>query len=352
MTSLKRFIHRSKAGFAEKFGKAEKTIDEEYDFLFRRFEQISNATINYNKHVQQFIENFHSMSTTLTFIAEDMTDLYKNSPDESKKIMADRVMQVAQDIEITAVKPFQDDVVSKVVNPLNTYIETFEHAKQLHKQRGQILQEHDYYKTKIKKLTEKQSKDPMKLPQNKEKYRQKKEDLEKITTTTREKFVEIIEEQPRVFDNITGITLTSLLIYWERVHSTLNVLQSYTTQEGTTVTTTSFVEKKPLIAKNSFTKPVKDFTDVNLRPLPVKPPSAALISKGEPLPGKFKCEWYYLDSSLNQTGPLSYTTLKTKYNNEELNDQTFVFGSADLNDWKAIGDYTELKRCLSDISSS
>jgi DNA anti-recombination protein RmuC len=105
---MKRFIHRAKEGISEKFGKSERTIDEEYDNLYRRFEQVTNASVNYQKHVQQFVENFHSMTTTMTFIAEDMTDLFKNQNSREQEV-ARKLMDAAQECETNAVKPFVCD---------------------------------------------------------------------------------------------------------------------------------------------------------------------------------------------------------------------------------------------------
>jgi hypothetical protein len=353
MSSLKRFIHRQKEGLAERFGKAEKTVDEEYDYRYRRFDQIATASVNYNKHVQQFVENFHAMSTTLTFLAEDLTDLYRNSSDQNKIIMADKIMQVAQDIETTAVRPFQDQVVSQVVNPLNSYIAKFDEIKKLHKQRSQTLQEFDYYKTKVKKLMEKQSKDPMKLPQNKEKYNRLKEDLDAINATTKAKFEEIIEEQPIVFEDITRITVTSLLEYWERVNAGLVTLRSWSTQldyPSSTVGNSNTFSKQQSFSKPFASKSVQEYTSVNLQPLPTLKQTTS-VKKVE-LPPKFNCDWYYLDSGMNQTGPIPYIILKEKYSSREINDQTYVYGPTELTDWKAIGDYTDLKQCLADISFS
>jgi methyl-accepting chemotaxis protein len=113
MASFKRYIRRTKETFSEKFGKADKTINEEYDTLVRRFESVTTASVNYNKHVQQFVENFHSMTTIMTFLAEDMTDLNKNTQDTKEREMAQNLMQVAQDCEVKAVKPFVSGFIKK-----------------------------------------------------------------------------------------------------------------------------------------------------------------------------------------------------------------------------------------------
>ncbi|KAL0481713.1 reduced viability upon starvation protein [Acrasis kona] len=329
MSKFKSFVHRTKDSINVKFGKDERTIDEDYEVLARKFETIATAATNYNKHVQQFIENFHSMSTTMTFLAEDMSDLYKNSDDQYNRQLSDKVMEVATDCEVSAVRPFQDQITDTVVIPLNDFIAKFEPCRQLCKQRATKLQEYDYYKTKVKKLMEKPNKDPMKLPNNKTKMNQHKDELDLIQTQSMEKFTEIIQEQPIVFGPVAQKTINALLNYSSKLTSSFNRLQEYSVE---TV---------------AVTRTATDYAPVSLKPLPTQQTTTSFVKPSATVvvPPKYDCDWFYLNSALAQEGPITFAQLASKFKTMELNDSSYVFGG-DLSDWKPISEMPDLKRYL------
>ncbi len=209
----------------------------------------------------------------------------------------------------------------------------------------QHLQEYDYYRTKVKNLMEKQNKDPMKLPQNKDKMNKKKEELDAIQFEASSKMSEIVNEQPIVFAPLTNTTIASLLQYSNKVFSTLNgisILQDPSGHASNIGTVNQYANVD--LSYNAPTKPQPSAPRVQ--------PRSNSLHKTEPVPPKFNVEWFYLDSEMQQKGPLNFNNLKTKYKTKELNEQTFVFGAAEQTDWKTIGDYSELKRVLSDIATS
>jgi hypothetical protein len=189
---------------------------------------------------------------------------------------------------------------------------------------------------------EKQAKDPMKLPNNKEKMNKLKEELDIITTESSIKIRDILDEQTIVFAPITGTTIKSLLEYSNTIFSTINNMGTVSNSSGYTPTDS-----------------LREYSTVNLNPVvPQRPQTtqtttrSTILRKTETVPPKFNCEWYYLDTAMKQLGPLSFTALKNKFRTAEINDSTYVFGAADQSDWKAIADFSELRRALSEVSSS
>jgi methyl-accepting chemotaxis protein len=106
MDSLKSALRRGTQTIKEKLGKAQTTVDEEYQTLYGQFDSTYKTSQNFVKHVGQLIENFHAMSSTFHFLAEDFRDLYSHTHDESKKEASLLLMSIAEELEKNAVLPF------------------------------------------------------------------------------------------------------------------------------------------------------------------------------------------------------------------------------------------------------
>ncbi len=106
MDGLKSALRRGSQMVKEKLGKAQTTVDEEYDTQYSQFNSTYKTSQNFVKHVGQLVENFHAMSSTLHFLAEDFRDLYSHTHDEQKKEASLLLMSIAEELEKNAVLTF------------------------------------------------------------------------------------------------------------------------------------------------------------------------------------------------------------------------------------------------------
>eukprot|EP01027_Heterolobosea_sp_BB2_P021747 GEZU01031476.1.p1 GENE.GEZU01031476.1~~GEZU01031476.1.p1 ORF type:complete len:131 (+),score=42.75 GEZU01031476.1:116-508(+) len=113
MDKLKFQMRQGTQMLKQKMGKSEKTQDSEFDEIYANFTGVEKATLSTLKHLNQLIENFHAMTTTLQFISEDFRDASYQSAiinDASSKMA-----QMAEHAERTAVIPFVRS--AKSLNP-------------------------------------------------------------------------------------------------------------------------------------------------------------------------------------------------------------------------------------------
>lgn len=91
---------------------------------------------------------------------------------------------------------------------------------------------------------------------------------------------------------------------------------------------------------NSGSEPPKKSNRLSKQPT-VKPP----IPGADIVPKKFDVDWYYLDSNVQQQGPVSFKELRQMFKNKQVTGETYVFGG-DMSDWKQIKTITELFNIL------
>ncbi|KAL0488426.1 hypothetical protein AKO1_015592 [Acrasis kona] len=333
MDKFKSAMNRTAQTINEKLGKSETTVDENYDNLFRIFTSSESVASNFSKHSSNLIDNFNTMTSLLCFVAEDLTELYKNDEDPRKRNLAEEITTISNEIEELGVKRFQTQLLTHVVNPTNEYLEKFKEVKKLCSKRNDTLKEYDYFRNRVMKLSETPggNKDPLKLPKEKEKLNTAKGDYELTQQVAMERMQELVDMKTIVFNDVTEQTIGNLIQYSDQVKASLDKMSKFAA--------------KPLEGNVPSVVSPKSTTS------PISPPSASARkppATSNPLPPSFNCEWYYLDENVNQLGPVTFPQLKQKYKQGSLNPKTHVFG-ADMADWATIDSVPQL---VSHLSSS
>jgi len=168
------------------------------------------------------------MSTTLHFLAEDFRDLYSHTHDETKKEASQILMSIAEDLEVNAVVPFQNQITSHILDPTQLYIERFPAVKDLHKQRKKILLEYDFHRDKVKSLTEKQNnKNPLELPKAKERMSAAKDDYEQVNALTKNALTDLLESKGPVYSPVVEQLIGNLIQYNDRTSNAMNRLKKF-----------------------------------------------------------------------------------------------------------------------------
>lgn len=323
MDKIKGAYFRTVQTVQSKVGKADNTVDEEYDSLHRHFSNSFTLSENFNKHTQALIENFNALTAIMQFISEDLTELYLHSDDPNKKKMTQEITQVAAEIENQGVQPFQKELMANVYQQVAEYILKFEEVKKLHKQRNDLVKEYDYFRNRVQKMSETQSKDPMALPKEKEKLKKAKEDMEQVQSLTVERMQALMDEKPLVFAHVTEQLIGSLISYHDKSKRAFDKLQVHSSSPSS-ANSRAAISQAPVRAK----------------PQPVAP------QRGGAIPPKFNCDWHYLDADVNQQGPLSFLQLKQKYQKGDISGSTHVFGG-EMSDWQTVSAVPDLVRALS-----
>lgn len=322
MDKIKGAYFRTVQTVNQKVGKADSTVDEAYDTLHRSFSNSFTLSENFNKHIQALIENFNALTAIMTFVSEDLTELYLHSDDPNKKRMTQEITQVANELEVQGVQPFQRELMANVHNQVAEYIIKFEEVKKLHKQRNDLVKEYDYFRNRVQKMSETQSKDPLALPKEKEKLRKAKDDMEQVQALCMERMQALMDEKPIVFAHVTEQLIGSLIAYHDKSKRAFDRLEIHSS------------------------KPLSGGTAARVSEAPVRKAQPNIPPQRGGVPPKFDCDWHYLDADVNQQGPLSFMQLKQKYKSGQLSGSTHVFGG-DMSDWQTISAVPGLASALS-----
>jgi len=276
------------------------------------------------------------MSTTLHFLAEDFRDLYSHTNDETKKEASILLMSIAEELESKAVIPFQNQVTTHILDPTNAYIARFPPAKDLHKQRKKLLLEYDFFRDKVKGLSEKQSKNPLELPKMKEKMNAAKDDYDQVNALAKSAISELLESKGPVYAPVVEQLIGNLIQYNDRTSGTMNKLKRFGAEPQSGNNQARSPEPSSMGGRESSVPPMTQ----SRQPMYPSASKETLV-----VPPKFDCEWFFLDNNVEQQGPFTFQDMRQKFKSNVINDQTHVFGG-ELSDWKMISSIPDLKRSL------
>jgi uncharacterized protein YoxC len=310
----------------QKMGKSDKTVDEEYEQIHSKTLSTEKQAQNFSKHVNQLIENYHAMSSTLSFLAEDIKDLYNNSsPNSKQRQMAEQLSKFVENVERECVSKFQNQIASNVVGPSDEYLVQFPPLKDLHKAREKAVLEYDYYRDKVQSLSEKQSKDPLALPRAKEKLKQVKDDFEMVNNNAKTEMSGVLDRKESVYDSAVEQLFGSIIQFYDKISKEAATLKSYSSEPRSGPSFSSSSSSQSGAAKTLY---------------PSRPNTTSRV------PPEFDYDFFYLDAELERHGPLSFSALKQKYQTGELNADSYVFGGQ-MKDWTQISAIPNLKSALS-----
>lgn len=330
MKGIKGTLIRGTQKIKQKMGKTDKTVDDEYEMVHAKTLSTEKQAQNFSKHVNQLIENYHAMSTTLSFLAEDMRDLYQSSdPNCKQRQMADQLTRIAEHIEQNCVLKFQTQVKSNVVEPSDEYIVQFPPLKDLHNKRENAALEYDYFKDKVQKMSEKQNKDPLALPKAKEKMNQTKDDYDLLNNTAKQGMTDVLDRKDYVYNPAFDQLFANIVQFYEKV-----------AQEAATLKSLAGEARSASSPSSSVTMTTTTTTTSSKVLYPTSSPSTA-----SRIPAELDVEYFYLDAELERHGPFNFTALKQKFSVGQINSETYVFGGQ-MPDWTQISALPQLQNAL------
>lgn len=344
MKGIKGSLIRGTQKIKQKMGKTDKTVDDEYEMVHNKTLSTEKQAQNFSKHVNQLIENYHAMSTTLSFLAEDMRDLYQSSdPNCKQRQMADQLTKIAERIEQNCVLKFQTQVKSNVVEPSDEYVVQFPPLKDLHNKRENAALEYDYYKDKVQKMSEKQNKDPLALPKAKEKMNQTRDDYDLLNNTAKQGMTDVLDRKDSVYNPAFDQLFANIIQFYEKVAQETSSIKSLA-GEARSASSSSGVSSS---SSSSMSMTTTTTTTKVLYPSSTSPASSSASSSGTPprIPAELDVEYFYLDAELERHGPFNFTALKQKFSVGQINSETYVFGGQ-MPDWTQISALPQLQNAL------
>ncbi len=242
----------------------------------------------------------------------------------------------------------------------------FTGVKSAHQKRKNKLLEYEYHRDRVQKLSEKQGKNPMELPKAKEQMEKSKAEYEEADAHSKLCIQDILDERMEIYDPWVSMLFIEVADYSDAMAKVASKLK----EPAKTLQATGGkrIYHGPEDGDEDFEDLVNQSSSTpSSDPYEYKPPtrtgtvvgnqhaappssnlpkrSASVMVSSFAVPPEYNCEWYYLDTNVQQKGPVTFNVLRQKFKSGELNPSSHVFG-ADMADWKTIQSVPKLLQVL------
>jgi amphiphysin len=145
-----------------KTGHVEKTIDRDYEIEERRFRTMESAANRLQKEAKGYLDSLRAMTASQTRIAETIDAFYGEAG--TKDNVSSYYRQAVEDLDAETVKELDGPYRTCVIDPISRFCAYFPDINEAIKKRSHKLLDYDALRAKVKRLVDKPSDDPTKLP--------------------------------------------------------------------------------------------------------------------------------------------------------------------------------------------
>ncbi|PWN53918.1 putative RVS161-protein [Violaceomyces palustris] len=188
---FKKSINRAGTTLMQKTGQVDKTIDTDFQEEESKYKQMEKETIALQKEAKAYLDAIRSLSSAQARIAETVDGFYNDSSDAA--MAANAYKRAVEELDTKTAREIDAPYRATVLEPIGKLCSYFPEINKTIEKRHKKLLDYDAARTKHRKLMEKPSDDPIKLP----KAEKELEDAKVIFETLNE---QLMDELPQLLD--------------------------------------------------------------------------------------------------------------------------------------------------------
>ncbi|KAL7752034.1 BAR adaptor protein Hob3 [Sorochytrium milnesiophthora] len=155
-------VNRGATSILQSAGAIEKTVDKEYEDEERRYRTLESKTEKLHKEAKGYLDALRAMSLAQTRMATTIDHFYDGSSPLSSVALQYKEAVEQFDNEVRG--PMDSDYRAAVMDPLIRFCEFFPPFNDAIRKRNKKLLDYDSLRSKQRKLVDKPSEDPSRLP--------------------------------------------------------------------------------------------------------------------------------------------------------------------------------------------
>ena len=170
---FKKAVSRTTTSVMMKTGHVEKTVDREFEIEERRYRTMETASLRLQKEAKGYLDSLRAMTASQTRIAETIDAFYGDAG--TRDGVSKYYLTAVQELDSETVKALDGPFRETVLEPISRFCSYFQDIDEAVKKRNHKLMDYDALRSKVRKLTEKPSDDPSKLPRLEKELQMSKE---------------------------------------------------------------------------------------------------------------------------------------------------------------------------------
>ncbi|KAI9307511.1 BAR adaptor protein Hob3 [Cunninghamella echinulata] len=191
LNGFKKNLNRAGQSIMQRTGATDKTADNEFDEEFNRFKILEKKSEKLSKETKAYLDSIRGMTAAQTRIAQTIELFYDDSNPIGPR--GHEYKRVVEKLDDEAKTSFDEAFRTTVLEPFGRFCSYFPEINEAVKRRQKKLLDYDTQRSKVRKLIDKPSEDPQKLPLAEQEANLAREMYENINTI-------LINDLPKVVE--------------------------------------------------------------------------------------------------------------------------------------------------------
>lgn len=159
---FKKSINRAGTTLMQKTGQVERTIDSEFNSTEEQYRTVEREVLALQKEAKAYLDAMRSLASSQARIAEAVDGFYTDSSDAAMSANAYR--RAVDELDTKTAKEIDAPYRATVLEPVGKLASYFPEINKILEKRAKKLLDYDAARSKHRKLVDKPSDDPSKLP--------------------------------------------------------------------------------------------------------------------------------------------------------------------------------------------
>ncbi|CAG8519980.1 4261_t:CDS:10 [Ambispora leptoticha] len=223
-SGFKKTLNRTGTTIMQRTGAIEKTVDREFDEEERRIKNLQQKSEKLHKEAKGYLDSVRAMTAAQIRIAETIDNFYEDS---DNALVGAKYKKAVEKLD-TECRNFMDEPYRQtVLDPLGRFCAYFPDINESIKRRHKKLLDYDAMRSKVRKLVEKPSDDPTKLPRVEQQAETARETYESLNSKLLEELPQLIDLRVDYIDPTFEAFVKIQLKFCQESYEQLDALQQY-----------------------------------------------------------------------------------------------------------------------------
>lgn len=193
-SGFKKAVDRAGTSLMQKTGQIERTIDREFADEESRYKQFEKETVALQKETKAYLEAMKSMTGAQARLAATIDTFYGAADRNSDGAMAGHAYKRSvEDLDAAITREFDQPYRTTILEPVGKMCSLFPMVNETIAKREKKMLDYDSARSRLRKLIDKPSEDPTKLPKAQQEHDEAKEIFDMLND-------QLIAELPQLLD--------------------------------------------------------------------------------------------------------------------------------------------------------
>ncbi|KAI8971362.1 hob3 protein [Pilobolus umbonatus] len=225
LSGFKKNLNRAGQTIKQRTGGGDKTIDTEFEEEYERFKSLEKKSEKLAKESKGYLDSMRAITTSQVRIIHTIETLYDESNTMGTALV--EYKRVIEKLDEEARTNLDSAYRATVLEPLGRYCSYFPEVNEAIKRRQKKLLDYDNQKTKVRKLIDRPSEDPQKLPRAEQEANIARELYESLNTIIINDLPKLVELRVPYIDPSFEALVKSQLRFCQTSYEQLEGLRNH-----------------------------------------------------------------------------------------------------------------------------